>query len=298
MNAMVLHRLEEALVAHDLPLARSIVIGLLNASVAEAEQAYELAVRRNPDFAAINDELYAVKRNGDAWDQEYWHSLSRDLMRNFSCERFRHMLEVTKQLFPDRIFNQHPLSLDPPRTARTAVPRLKEQHKMDNRTQLEHLEITMQPKEANTKRRLDEAIRDQNTMLARSIIIGLTSTNFSEAMHAFFYVVERIPGVLQQHDAKAYPLKEASDWTENYWHEITVDLMRNFSKERFEHLCAVGAVIFPERSKNSTARGANCREAQCNCSVPSNGSNNTVYVALAIGVVIAIPLFIWLMVKR
>lgn len=48
-------------------------------------------------------ELTPFKNISSQWDQDYWIKLKSDLMKNFSKERFEHMINVAKVFYADKI---------------------------------------------------------------------------------------------------------------------------------------------------------------------------------------------------
>lgn len=298
MTEQIPKRLEEAIISSDVPLTRSILIGLLNKSLTQAQVLFEYAIMRLPSILEVHDEeLYPVIRDSKFWSEDYWHGLTGDQMRNFSRERFHHLIEVGCWIDAKRDANDNNCqdvqnSMRPARNIEieSKNPR-KTTHKQPNKT--------WNPKNIKTKERLDSAIHDQEVQMARSIIIGLANDNFGEALRALVYAGDRMPELFQPHNDKLYPMRnDSTEWTEDYWHGLTGDLMRNFSKERFQHLCDVGVHVLPQKyaEKHSfpeSATESKIAESKLRSSNQSDNVRGVVCIALAIGVVIVIPWIIW-----
>lgn len=295
MTPQIPKRLNDAISSGDIALARSILIGLLNRDFSLAEYALQFTGQQLSSLIEIHDgDFYPINRDPSAWTEDYWHGITRDQMKNFSSERFEHLIAVGSQLFPERAI------ID--KTVQNA------QHDVDfgkvggndstdsGKVRYEYVNEKLNPKDAQTMERLDAAIREQDVVMARSIIIGLANKNFAEAGRAFLYAAERMPELLQQHDGDLYPIsKKNSFWTEDYWHGITRDLMKNFSKERFEHLCEVGAQVLPRKSTAGTSFPVHTPTSQQYETHQPDSSNRMVYIALAIGIVIVVPWIVWIL---
>lgn len=295
MTPQIPKRLNDAISSGDIALARSILIGLLNRDFSLAEYALQYTGRQLSSLIETHDgDFYPINCDPSVWTEEYWHGITRDQMKNFSSERFDHLIAVGSQLFPERAI----------------INKAGQSTKLDvdfgniggndssnsGKVRYEYVNEKLNPKDAKTMERLNAAICVQDVVMARSIIIGLANKNFAEAGRSFFYAAERMPELLQQHDGDLYPIsKENSIWTEDYWHGITRDLMKNFSKERFEHLCEVGAQVLPKESTWGTVSPVHTPKSQQYDSHQPNSSNKMVYIALAIGIVIIVPWIVWVL---
>ncbi|MEI6826876.1 MAG: hypothetical protein WCK54_14865 [Desulfuromonadales bacterium] len=295
MTPQIPKRLNDAITSGDIALARSILIGLLNRDFSLAEHALQYAGQKLPSLIETHDgNFYPINNDPGTWTEDYWHGITRDQMKNFSSARFDHLIVVGGQLFPERaIINKIVQSAQ----HEVVSGKIGGNDSTDSeKVRYEYVNEKLNPKDAKTMERLDAAIREQDVVMARSIIIGLANKNFAEAGRAFFYAVERMPELLQQHDGDLYPMsKENSIWTEDYWHGITRDLMKNFSKERFEHLCEVGAQVLPKKSTGGTSPPVHAPKSQQSESHQSGSSNRMVYIALAIGIVIVVPWIVWIL---
>lgn len=293
-------RLADAIFSEDITLARSILIGLLNKNFLQAHVAFQYAIQQVSVILEVHDEeLYPIDRDPSSWTEDYWHGLTGDQMRNFSRERFEHLIEVGSKLFPERAVGNN-ASQSSQHVSHSESTENNESNN-SNAVIYEQPNKTWDPKDTNTKGRLDSAIRDQDVSMARSIVIGLANKNFGEALRAFIYAGDRMPELLQQHDGDLYPMyNNNATWSEDYWHSITGDLMRNFSKERFQHLCDVGAYILPNRPSHEVEPSKSFKEPKqpdFKQQIPhqSDNSKRVVYIVLAIGIVIVIPWIIWML---
>jgi hypothetical protein len=295
MTPQIPKRLNDAISSGDIALARSILIGLLNRDFLLAEHALQYAGQQLTSLIETHDgDFYPINCDPSTWTEDYWHGITRDQMKNFSRERFEHLIVVGGQLFPERAIHDKTVQ-----NAQYDVDsgKIEGNDSSDSdKVRYEYVNEKLNPKDAKTMERLDAAIREQDVVMARSIIIGLANKNFAEAGRAFFYAAERMPELLQQHDGDLYPVSnEHSIWTEDYWHGITRDLMKNFSKERFEHLCEVGAEVLPKKSTGGTVSPVHTPKSQQYDSHQPNSSNKMVYIALAIGIVIIVPWIVWVL---
>lgn len=295
MTPQIPKRLNDAIFSGDIALARSILIGLLNRDFSLAKNALEYSAQQLSSLIEIHDgDFYPINLDPIAWTEDYWHGITRDQMKNFSSERFEHLIVVGSQLFSERSIINKSVQNTKPDVNFGSIG--GNDSSSSGKVRYEYVNEKLNPKDAKTMERLDAAIREQDVVMARSIIIGLANKDFAEAGRAFFYAAERMPELLQQHDGDLYPMsKENSLWTEDYWHGITRDLMKNFSKERFEHLCEVGAEVLPKKSTESTVSPVNTPKSEQYESHQPNRANKMVYIALAIGIVIIVPWIVWVL---
>jgi hypothetical protein len=140
--------------------------------------------------------------------------------------------------------------------------------------------------------RLQDAIRDGDRSRVHSIIVGAANRSLAEALKCFEYAINNLPGVLDPHNEERYPIiLDRFAWNEDYWDQQTSRLMSNFSKERFEHLLEVGAVVFPAKVGKREDTGYQPYEE-----TGSFDARKIIYIG--IGIAIAVPLAIWLLFKR
>jgi len=56
-----------------------------------------------PGFFDAHVNLNGIISNEERWNSQYWDQLKLDLMKNFSKERFEHMIQVAKVVYADKI---------------------------------------------------------------------------------------------------------------------------------------------------------------------------------------------------
>ena len=61
------------------------------------------ASKKIEGFFENHHELTEIKEKVDFWNKEYWYSLKKDLIKNFSEKRFSHMLSVAKIVFKEKV---------------------------------------------------------------------------------------------------------------------------------------------------------------------------------------------------
>ena len=63
---------------------------------------YEYA-KTVPGLIEQNQELTPMTKDQSRWNDNYWIALKKDLVKNFSAERFEHMQNVAKVIYADKI---------------------------------------------------------------------------------------------------------------------------------------------------------------------------------------------------
>lgn len=250
-------------------LARSIIIGYANQSIEKVLGALEIINSSTLSIFEPSDELlYPINTDQASWNDDYWHGLTSDLMHNFSEIRLNHLLEVSKFIRA---------------TPETIVTR----------------DIGL---ENTIKKKLDVLVNEGNLSRLRSELIGMLNVEVHNALKAFIYTVEQKPEILQYHDEELYPINdENSSWDSSYWHGLTSDLMHNFSKERFEHMLLVRQYLDNKDNHEASSQGEKFRSHEFNDRSTENIDepvNTFTYILIAAGIVLAIPLALWLMFKR
>lgn len=110
METRTTQRLDEAIASGDVGLAHSIIIGILNCEFPAAQEAFDYIAKKQPGWIATHDgELYPILHDEQMWTEDYWFSLTSDMMCNFSRERFVHIVAVGKKLFPNRMESAQPV---------------------------------------------------------------------------------------------------------------------------------------------------------------------------------------------
>lgn len=56
-----------------------------------------------PGLLEQNQELTPMTKDQSRWNENYWIALKKDLIKNFSAERFEHMQNVAKVIYADRV---------------------------------------------------------------------------------------------------------------------------------------------------------------------------------------------------
>lgn len=68
----------------------------------------------------------------------------------------------------------------------------------------------------------------------------------------------RINGFFEEHKEMTLMSSDVARWDRSYWDKLKMDLMKNFSKKRFEHMREVAKVVYSEKIKRlSTERARN-----------------------------------------
>ena len=68
----------------------------------EYKEDYEYA-KKVPGLIEQNQELTPMTKDQSRWNDNYWIALKKDLIENFSAERFEHMQNVAKVIYADKI---------------------------------------------------------------------------------------------------------------------------------------------------------------------------------------------------
>lgn len=58
---------------------------------------------------------------------------------------------------------------------------------------------------------------------------------------------KNIPGFFDAHIDLNGMVSDSGIWDTSYWNQLKIDLMKNFSKERFEHMIQVAKVVYAEK---------------------------------------------------
>ena len=56
-----------------------------------------------------------------------------------------------------------------------------------------------------------------------------------------------IPGMFDEHVNISPVVSDKSRWTTEYWEQLKLDLMKNFSEKRFEHMRLVAQVVYADK---------------------------------------------------
>ncbi len=93
---------------------------------------------------------------------------------------------------------------------------------------------------------IEEAIKSKSIDEVRRALIEYVRVepeNSDKILNALNYATENIDGLFETHDG--INLEEDDKWTKEYFLNTLKDLSNNFSEERFNHLCLVGASLYP-----------------------------------------------------
>ncbi len=71
---------------------------------------------------------------------------------------------------------------------------------------------------------------------------------FEKYKEDFEYCCKNVPEIFEKHaDLATHIDNNQRNWTEDYWNGIKVDLLKNFSKERFEHMRNVAKIVYADK---------------------------------------------------
>ena len=93
---------------------------------------------------------------------------------------------------------------------------------------------------------IEEAVNLKDVVEVRKALIEYIRVepgNPEKIVNALNYAKENVEGLFESHDGEK--LEEEDKWNKEYFIKTLQDLSRNFSEERFNHLCLVGAYLYP-----------------------------------------------------
>ena len=74
---------------------------------------------------------------------------------------------------------------------------------------------------------------------------------------------KKIPGMFDNHTNMTSIVDDKSKWTMEYWEQMKLDLMKNFSERRFEHMISVAKVVYADKiNRLITERGRKIEDKQ------------------------------------
>ncbi len=86
---------------------------------------------------------------------------------------------------------------------------------------------------------------------------------FEKYKEDYEYCQRKVPGLFEQHRDMTPLTENQKEWDYDYWRELKIDLVNNFSKKRFEHMIRVAKVIYAGKIKViSENREIEYKEAQ------------------------------------
>lgn len=77
-----------------------------------------------------------------------------------------------------------------------------------------------------------------------------------------------IPGMFDEHVNVSPIVSDKSRWTAKYWEQLKLDLMKNFSEKRFEHMRSIAQVVYADK----VSRLRTDREKDVSASIPKSVS--------------------------
>jgi len=136
-----------------------------------------------------------------------------------------------------------------------------------------------------TRDLLDNAIAEKDPILVRSIIVTVGEQNLKEALAAYKYAIAGGDplGIVVKHDPEFVFQEDSSQWNRDYFIEHTQKMMRNFSREAFDHYLKVGAKVFPARMRIAS-------QSDTAPKLPSSIPKNATIVTIGIGVAIVLAI--------
>lgn len=71
---------------------------------------------------------------------------------------------------------------------------------------------------------------------------------FEEYEEDFQYCCKNVPEIFERHvDLTTHIDNNQRNWTNDYWNGLKVDLLKNFSRERFEHMQKVARIVYADK---------------------------------------------------
>lgn len=64
---------------------------------------FDYCMKKNPGLFEEHKELSPFKSNPSEWNDSYWITIKKDLKKNYSLERFKHMMDVAKVVYDDKV---------------------------------------------------------------------------------------------------------------------------------------------------------------------------------------------------
>ncbi|MCI9077967.1 MAG: hypothetical protein HFH68_03445 [Lachnospiraceae bacterium] len=72
---------------------------------------------------------------------------------------------------------------------------------------------------------------------------------FEKYKEDYEYCQKQVPELFETHKDITPLTENQKEWNYNYWRELKIDLVNNFSKKRFEHMRKVAKVVYAEKIK-------------------------------------------------
>ena len=73
---------------------------------------------------------------------------------------------------------------------------------------------------------------------------------------------KNLPGMFEAHINLSGIISDSGRWDASYWDQLKIDLMKNFSKERFEHMIQVAKVVYAEKIERLISERQSVKDVQ------------------------------------
>ena len=73
---------------------------------------------------------------------------------------------------------------------------------------------------------------------------------------------KNIPGLFDAHANLSGIISDSSRWNTSYWEQLKLDLMKNFSQERFEHMIQVAKVVYAGKIERLISERQSVKDVQ------------------------------------
>lgn len=83
---------------------------------------------------------------------------------------------------------------------------------------------------------------------------------------------KNIPGLFDVHANLSGFISDAERWNASYWDQLKLDLMKNFSKERFEHMIQVAKVVYAGKIERLISERQSVKNAHAEVAKTSEGT--------------------------
>lgn len=86
-------------------------------------------------------------------------------------------------------------------------------------------------------------IKGLRYIFADCLDVDPTFEKYSES----YEFCKNIPGLFETHRELSGIVEDQSKWSREYWDQLKMDLMKNFSQRRFEHMIQVAKVVYADK---------------------------------------------------
>lgn len=73
---------------------------------------------------------------------------------------------------------------------------------------------------------------------------------------------KNIPGLFDAHANLSGMISDSKRWNSSYWDQLKLDLMKNFSKERFEHMIHVAKIVYADKIARLTSERHSLKDSR------------------------------------